>query len=361
MAVDGEDREDVEILLGRAPNLVLSTELLESVENSVASDWAIGQVAASTPPGNFTDDILRAAVENWNIFTKAGVEVSLTLKEVIRRAPSDLILSEETYNVVFESSSWVCQQVLQRWPSEYAITAGLQGEKQFEILMQLMPSIKISSAAIVSIRKDSNRRSRVHMVKAILDFQPETVVTEDMLLAVADSDSHYYCETELLHTLVQHEPHVHLTEEVLERVISSSRKDAIELLKVLSTRPRLEFNPVTLSLCIYDRLENFEEFKEKLSEALKRSKSFGLDEREMLDIMAECTPDSLGIVLSARPDAVAIERVIEQLVSKHNDTWEYAFESESFQLLLDRAGVSEAQRQSWILRFSDTRVQECDG
>ncbi|KAL3472714.1 hypothetical protein BJX99DRAFT_262032 [Aspergillus californicus] len=386
MAVGDSDsvRGDLEFLLDRAPKVVLSTELLKFTGRG-PPNWAISQLVVPFPPGKITDELFRASVENWRTLAAPEVKyasltdppwveyVSLTLKELIKKAPSDLILSEETYKAAYAASSWVCQQVLQRWPSEHVISAGLRSVNSFGELIKAMPSIKISHTFILSICNDGKRSGHAKMVERILAFQPDTVVTEDLLLAAAQLISSTIYAVVLPIILLQHEPHAHLTDKVVERVMMAP--SAFVVLKaILNTRPQFEFNPVSISMCNYPTrlisLMHFKEvwgdeesfsdavkldYEETLNEALKRSNSFKLDEREMLDMMRKCTPDSLGIVLLARPDAVVTESVVDQLVSNRTCNWECGYESESFTILLDRAGVSEAQRQPWKLRFPDIR------
>ncbi|CAG8107710.1 unnamed protein product [Penicillium salamii] len=351
MAVDHSNstHEDLELLLSRAPNVVLSKKLIKAT-HFIESDWAVSQVAASTQPQEITDDVLRAAVKQYNQKYQAG-GLSQTIKEVIRKAPNDLTLSEKTYRAAFYSDPWVCQQVLQRWPSERAITPGLQSTSGFQLLKEAMPSIEISSASMLSFCQEINHESAVETLEDILAFQPHTVITEDMLLAVAERSDYDGTQIELLQALLEHDPHVDLTKRVIDRAVMS-KMNAIGMLEViLDEKPHLEFSPLSLSMCKHRIYGNFNKYEETLNRALERSRGYRLDEKEMLDMMAICTSDALGVILAARQDAVVTERVIEKLVNDRTDNWERGYRSGLFEMLMNRAGISEAEHEAWTLRW----------
>ncbi|CAG8378920.1 unnamed protein product [Penicillium salamii] len=341
--------EDFELLLGHAPNVVLSTKLIKAAR-SVGSDWAVSQVAASTQPQEITDDILRAALDYWHTFYADKI-ASQTMKEVLRIAPNDLTLSEKTYFVAFDSNPRVCRQVLQRWPSERAITPGIQSASGFQLLIEAMPSIEISPASILSFCQEKSYGSPAETFKSILAFQPHTVITEDMLFAVAESSDYDDMKIELLQALLEHDPHVDRTKRVIERAIRSKRNSTGMLEVILNDQPQLELSPLSLSMCEFYWRNDFNEYEKTLNRALERSRGCRLDEKEMLGMMAICTLNALRVILVVRPDAVVTERVIEQLVSNRTFNWTRSYTSGLFDMLMDRAGISEAEREAWTVRF----------
>lgn len=82
------------------------------------------------------------------------------------------------------------EQVLGRWPnvplSERAVVAALRDLRKFHILVNERPLVEVSSQAITSVCEQHGTRNPVDTLKEILIFQPNTMVTAEMFLAMAD-------------------------------------------------------------------------------------------------------------------------------------------------------------------------------
>ncbi|RAK76370.1 uncharacterized protein BO72DRAFT_486753 [Aspergillus fijiensis CBS 313.89] len=222
------------------------------------------------------------------------------------------------------------------------------------VLLRERPSIELPAALLSSICDGFGPANLEGIFREILTLRPNTVIPENVLLSLTgpDWDDDKLATFQLLLT---HEPQVPGTERVLEQVVALGFRSIHLLQSILHARPSLRFKPSVICQIAYYRNSALgpEEYGKIMREALARSKGFPLGESEMLAIIDGCWPDSLGTILSERRNAVATERVIAHLVGHRTPNWDCGANVPAFDLLLDQAGVSEARRPEWELRFPD--------
>ncbi|KAF7952750.1 hypothetical protein EAE96_005978 [Botrytis aclada] len=188
------------------------------------------------------------------------------------------------------------KKVLGRWPnaplSENALVAALLDEQKFHILVEKRPSIEISTEVIENVySQNGGSESTPRIIMKVLELQPNSIITENLLEAVALNDYSFEgVHRQLFNILLRRIPHANSTDLAIRR----SMAYGLPLAQLtLEARPDLKLSPSCFgSIC--SQLSNDDpEDQIILDQLLKRLSGPGLDENGMLEFVPECTPNAL--------------------------------------------------------------------
>lgn len=76
---------------------------------------------------------------------------------------------------------------------------------------------------------------------------------------------------------------------------------------ILATRPDHGFSPSSI-ITVCNHSDDSQDFQAVLDQVMSRSQNTGLGESEMLDVITQCSPKGLLVILSRRPGAVVTEQ-----------------------------------------------------
>ncbi|KAI9644371.1 hypothetical protein NHQ30_007728 [Ciborinia camelliae] len=345
-------------LLSRSPKIKLTPELIDKIY-SEGTAQIMGEIICSSPPEQITEEILKVALSSRFLIDAK----SSTIVELLSRASNSLELSEETVYHACKCNRhpWIMEKVLERWPNapltENAIEAALKDVQLFHILMEKRPSIEIPPGVITSLCRWHNSDISSNLLK-VLELQPNTIVTEGMLLAITKFRTLDKSEEglQLFDTLLRRMPHEYLPDELIFQVIKNGHR-ATQIM--FEARPNLEVSTMIL-LRVCDKILDREVSQKAWVEVVRRSHNIVLDEDIMMLIITRSSPASLITVLSGRPEAVVTESMIKSLLEtithRSSPSWFRGTKNEeAFDMLLDRSGLQGYPRQLLVSEFQEWR------
>ncbi|PLB53280.1 hypothetical protein P170DRAFT_507961 [Aspergillus steynii IBT 23096] len=362
--------EALQVILSRAPKIALTPELIHNIRSD-AADKIMREVVDSSIPEQVTEEIIRAALGNWFCCGTGNSynPPSLTMIELLSKAPKELDLSEETMYLTCSSTHWIMDQVFGRWPSahvsELAVEATLGDVRRFRALVNSKPSIQVSIEAITFLCGMYNHPNKADTLKEMLSFQPSTMITEEMLLASSARIEFQGCEKvfQVFDILLTHMLCVKLTAKIIQKAAQSRHHHTRMLKRILAARKDLHFSPQSISIiCSQD--DPSVEFKETVDEVFNRSQSTRLGENEMHEVITCSSPQGLMTVLAKRPDAIVTESLVKCLIDEIKNyrvydgcfyQWGRDISDEAFDMLLCRADLPEVPRQLLTFEFRNAR------